>query len=155
MKKTRSKPYKLQKTRPQPYIQQKTTKDLLCIVNLKLRKGGQVHTLQEEDELTEPKVVLLPRPRLFSRIGQGHVELHILDLPITQAVDQVVDLNTGDLPVSDKGHLIVGELMKALRQPDHLQAVLFELHILDLILHHGLLLGGFLRPFNHKLRGPP
>ena len=62
-----------------------------------------MHTVQEEDELVEPEVVLLPKPGLFSRIRRGHVELPVLDLPITQATDQVVDLNTCDLPVSDEG----------------------------------------------------
>ena len=50
----------------------------------------------------EPKVVLLPRPGLFSRIGRGHVKLHVLDLPITQAVHEVVDLSPGDLPASSE-----------------------------------------------------
>ena len=59
-----------------------------------------MHTVQEEDELAEPEVVLLPRPGLFSRIGTGHVELHVLDLPMTQVTGQVVDLSTGDLPIS-------------------------------------------------------
>ena len=62
-----------------------------------------MHIVQGEDELVEPDVVLLSRPRLFSRIGRGHVELYILDLPITQMVGQVVDLSTGDLPIFDEG----------------------------------------------------
>ena len=62
-----------------------------------------MHTVQEEEELAELDVVLLPRLGLFSRIGRGHVELHVLDLPITQAADQVVGLSTYDLPVSDEG----------------------------------------------------
>ena len=62
-----------------------------------------MHTVQGEDELAEPEVVLLPRPRLFSRIGQGHVELHVLNLPITQAADQVIGLSTCNLYVSDEG----------------------------------------------------
>ena len=62
-----------------------------------------MHTVQEEEELAELDVVLLPRLGLFSRIGRGHVELHVLDLPITQAAGQVVDLSTGDLPISDEG----------------------------------------------------
>ena len=32
----------------------------------------------------------------------GHVELHVLDLPITQAAHQVVDLYPSDLPMSDE-----------------------------------------------------
>ena len=62
-----------------------------------------MHTVQEEDELAELEVVLLPRPGLISRIEGGHVELHVLDLPITQAASQVIDLSTGDLRVSDEG----------------------------------------------------
>ena len=62
-----------------------------------------MHTIQEGDELAEPEVVLLPRPGLLSRIGRGHVKLYILDLPITQAAGQVIDLSTGDLPVSNEG----------------------------------------------------
>ena len=45
-----------------------------------------MHTIQEEDELAKLEVVLLLRPGLFSRIGQGHIELHVLNFPITQAV---------------------------------------------------------------------
>ena len=62
-----------------------------------------MHTVQEEDELAEPDVVLLPRSGLLSRIGRGHVELYVLDLPMTQVAGQVVDLSTGDLPVSGEG----------------------------------------------------
>ena len=61
-----------------------------------------MHIVQEGDELAEQEVVLLPRPGLFSRIGGCHVELPVLDLPITQVASQVVDLSTGDLPVSDE-----------------------------------------------------
>ena len=47
-----------------------------------------------------PEVVLLPRPGLCSRIGWSHIELHFLDLPITQVTDQVVDLSPNDLPIA-------------------------------------------------------
>ena len=59
-----------------------------------------MHTVQGGDELAEPEVVLLPILWLFSRIGQGHVKLHVLDLAITQAAGEVVYLSTSDLPVS-------------------------------------------------------
>ena len=48
----------------------------------------------------KPKVVLLPRLGLCSRIGWSHVKLHVLDLPITLAANQVVDLSPGDLPIA-------------------------------------------------------
>ena len=48
----------------------------------------------------QPEAVVLPRLGLCSRIGWSHVELHVLDLPITQAVDQVVGLSPGDLPIA-------------------------------------------------------
>ena len=62
-----------------------------------------MHIVQEEEELAEPEVVLLLRPGLFSRIIQDYVELHILDLPITQVAGWVIDVSTSDLPVSDEG----------------------------------------------------
>ena len=40
-----------------------------------------MHTLQDEDELAELEVVLLPRPELPPGLRRGHVELHVLDLP--------------------------------------------------------------------------
>ena len=50
----------------------------------------------------QPEAVLLPRPRLYSRVGWSHVELHVLDLPITQAADQVVGFSPCDLPITLK-----------------------------------------------------
>ena len=35
----------------------------------------------------------------MSRVGWGHVERHVLDLPITQAAHQVIDLSRGHLPI--------------------------------------------------------
>ena len=99
MRKTRPQPYILQKRRSQPHILQKTTKGLLCIVDLNLRKGGSVHTVQEKDELAELEVVLLPRPELPPGLRQGHVELHVLDLPIGLAIG----LSIGDLLRYDEG----------------------------------------------------
>ena len=62
-----------------------------------------MHTVQEEDELAESKVVLLPRPGLPPGLRRGHVELHVLDLPMNPAIGQVVGLITGDLPKFDEG----------------------------------------------------
>ena len=109
-----------------------------------------MHIVQEEDELVELEVVLLPKPGLFLRIGQGHVELHVLDLPITQAAGQVIGLSTCDLPISDEGppHCYGASEGSPLTGPP--QAILFELHILGLILlHHNIPLGRSLHPFNH------
>ena len=58
-----------------------------------------MHTVQEEDELAALEVVLLPRPELPPSLRRGHVELHVLDLPIYPAVD----LSTGDFPRFDEG----------------------------------------------------
>ena len=58
-----------------------------------------MHTVQEEDELAELEIVLLPRPELPPGLRRGHVELHVLDLPI----DLAVGLSIGDLPRSDEG----------------------------------------------------
>ena len=58
-----------------------------------------MYTAQEEDELAELEVVILPRPELPPGLRKGHIELHVLDLPI----DSAVGLSTGDLPRSDEG----------------------------------------------------
>ena len=62
-----------------------------------------MHTVQEEDELAKLEVVLLPRPELPLGLRWGHVELHVLDLPINPVVGQVVGLSTSDLLRSDEG----------------------------------------------------
>ena len=62
-----------------------------------------MHTVQEEDELAELEVVLLLRPELPPGLRRGHVELHVLDLPIDPTVNQVAGLSIGDLPRSDEG----------------------------------------------------
>ena len=56
-----------------------------------------MHTVQGGDELAKSEVVLLPKAGLFSRIGRGHIKFHVINL---QAAGQVIDLSTGDLPVS-------------------------------------------------------
>ena len=58
-----------------------------------------MHIVQEEDELAELEIVLLPRLELLPGLRQGHVKLHVLDLPVSPAVG----LSTGDLPRSDEG----------------------------------------------------
>ena len=58
-----------------------------------------MHIFTGRGRTGEPEVVLLPRPGFFSRIGWSHVELQVLDLPITQAAHQVVDLSPDDLPM--------------------------------------------------------
>ena len=75
---------------------------ILYTANLKLRRRGVGEHFTGKGRTGEPKVVLLPRPGLFSRIGWGHVELHVLHLPITQAAHLVADLSPGDLPMSSE-----------------------------------------------------
>ena len=77
----------------------KTSKCLLCTADLKLRRGGLGAHFTGRGRTSQPEVVLLPRLGLFSRIGWSHVELHILDLPITQTTDQVINLSPGNLPM--------------------------------------------------------
>ena len=114
MKKTKPKPYKTQRGRKswkvqkgqsrmslQPnkfaetYIKRKKKKKgreeerqqnvFLYTVDLKLRKGGSDAHFTGRGRISEPEVVLLPRPGLFLGIGWDHIELHTLDLPITHA----------------------------------------------------------------------
>ena len=63
----------------------------LSTADLELRRMRLlVHALREEDE------------GLYTRIGWSHVELQVLDFPITQVVDQVVGLSPCDLPMPRK-----------------------------------------------------
>ena len=62
-----------------------------------------MHTVQEEDELAELEVVLLPRPELLPSPRRGCIELHVLDLHVGFPVGQVVSLSTCDLPRSGEG----------------------------------------------------
>ena len=79
----------MNKTRPKPYKfaekKKREAATILCTANLKLRRWGVGAHFTGKGRTGEPEVVLLPRPGLFSRIGRGHVKLHVLDLPITQA----------------------------------------------------------------------
>ena len=68
----------------------------------------------------KPEVVLLPRPGLFLRIRRSHVELHVLYLPMTQVARKVVDLSTGDLPMSDEDtpqYWVINEGVLSTRPP--------------------------------------
>ena len=62
-----------------------------------------MHTVEGEDELAELEVVPLPRPEFPLGLRWGHVELHVLDLPMNLAIGQVIGLSTGDLPRSNEG----------------------------------------------------
>ena len=75
----------------------KTTKCLSLHRRPEATEGGPDAHFTGRGRTGEPKVVLLPRPRLFSGIGWGHVELHALDLPITQVAHQVIDLSPDGL----------------------------------------------------------
>ena len=46
------------------------------------------------------EAVLLLRPRPCLRMRWSHVELHVLDMPLTWEADQVVGLSPGDLPAT-------------------------------------------------------
>ena len=68
----------------------------------------------------QPETVLLPRPGPCLRIGWSHVELHILDLPLTREVDQVVGLSPCYLPVPRRGQIqswVVNEGMSSAGPP--------------------------------------
>ena len=78
----------------------KTTECLSLHRQPEAMEGGESDACFTGREWTgQPKVVLLPRLGLCSRTRWSHVELHVLNLPITQVADQVIDLSPGDLPV--------------------------------------------------------
>ena len=50
----------------------------------------------------QPEAVLLPRLGPCPRMRWNHIELHVLDMPLTWEADQVVGLSPCDLPVTLK-----------------------------------------------------